>query len=58
MHRKTKNVNPLRHDLRNGPNHVFSDHARCNPAVNKGSDPLIVTVTMTTVPMAKTLSSP
>ena len=44
MHSKTKNVSQLRHDLRNGPNHVFGDHAHCNPvfckaAVNRDSDP-------------------
>ena len=43
MHSKTKNVSQLRHDLRNGPNHVFGDHAHYNPAfcktaVNRDSD--------------------
>ena len=32
MHSKSKDVKQLRHDLRNGPNHVFGDHAQCNPA--------------------------
>ena len=31
-HSKTGNVQQLRHDLRNGPNHVFGDHRKCNPA--------------------------
>lgn len=30
MHSKTGNVNQLRHDLRNGPAHVFGDHSKCN----------------------------
>lgn len=29
-HSATKNISQLRHDLRNGPSHVFGDHARCN----------------------------
>ena len=32
MHNKTGNVQQLRHDLRNAPNHVFGDHRKCNPA--------------------------
>ncbi len=35
MHSKTGNVTQLRHDLRNGPNHVFDDHSQCNPAFCK-----------------------
>ena len=35
MHSKTGNVTQLRHDLRNGPNHVFGDHSQCNPAFCK-----------------------
>ena len=31
MHSKDMNVQQLRHDLRNGPAHVFSDHNSCNP---------------------------
>ena len=31
MHSKTRNVQQLRHDLRNGPAHVFGDHTSCNP---------------------------
>ena len=27
----------LRHNLSNGPNHVFGDHAQCNPAFCKAS---------------------
>ena len=30
-HSKTGNVQQLRHDLRNGPAHVFGDHRKCNP---------------------------
>ena len=30
-HSKTGNVNQLRHDLCNGPAHVFGDHSNCNP---------------------------
>ena len=35
MHVKTDNIQRLRHDLRNGPNHVFGDHRECNPAFCK-----------------------
>ena len=31
MHSSTGNVQQLRHDLRNGPRHVFGDHSLCNP---------------------------
>ena len=31
MHSETGNVQQLRHDLRNGPAHVFGDHRKCNP---------------------------
>ena len=31
MHSSTGNVQQLRHDLRNGPSHVFGDHRKCNP---------------------------
>ena len=30
-HSKTGNITQLRHDLRNGPSHVFGDHSQCNP---------------------------
>ena len=30
MHSTTNNVQQLRHDLRNGPAHVFGDHRNCN----------------------------
>jgi hypothetical protein len=30
-HSKTGNVTQLRHDLRNGPSHVFGDHSQCSP---------------------------
>ena len=29
MHSSTHNINQLRHDLRNGPSHVFGDHSNC-----------------------------
>ena len=32
MHSKDGNVQQLRHDLRNGPAHVFGDHSSCNPS--------------------------
>lgn len=32
MHASTKNVDQLRHDLRNAPHHVFGDHSKCNRA--------------------------
>ena len=32
MHSQTGNVQQLRHDLRNGPNHVLGDHTKCNSA--------------------------
>jgi len=35
MHSETGNIQQLRHDLRNGPNHVFGDHRECNPAFCK-----------------------
>ena len=35
MHSKTGNVQQLRHDLRNGLNHVFGDHRECNLAFCK-----------------------
>ena len=31
MHSTSRNVQQLRHDLRNGPAHVFGDHCQCNP---------------------------
>ena len=31
MHSKTQNIQQLRHDLRNGPDHVFGFHQNCNP---------------------------
>ena len=30
MHSATNNVQQLRHDLWNGPAHVFGDHKNCN----------------------------
>jgi hypothetical protein len=36
-HSKTGNIHQLRHDLRNGPNHVFGNHTNCNPAFCKNS---------------------
>ena len=30
MHSQTRNIDQLRHDLRNGPYHVFGDHSKCN----------------------------
>lgn len=35
MHSKTGNIQQLRHDLRNGPSHVFGDHCECTPAFCK-----------------------
>ncbi len=35
MHSETGNIQQLRHDLRNGPTHVFGDHCECNPAFCK-----------------------
>ena len=35
MHSKTGNVQQLRHDLRNGANHVFGNHCECNPVFCK-----------------------
>lgn len=32
MHAPTRDIQQLRHDLRNGPYHVFGDHSKCNPA--------------------------
>ena len=32
MHSKTQNIQQLRHDLRNGPEHVFGFHQNCNAA--------------------------
>ena len=32
MHTGNRNFQQLRHDLRNGPYHVFGDHSKCNPA--------------------------
>ena len=32
MHASTRDVNQLRHDLRNAPYHVFGEHSKCNPA--------------------------
>ena len=32
MHSETRNITQLRHDLRNGPDHVFGLHEKCNPA--------------------------
>ena len=31
MHSQTGNITQLRHDLRNGPDHVFGFHENCNP---------------------------
>ena len=31
MHSRTADIQKLRHDLRNGPSHVFGDHSKCNP---------------------------
>ena len=31
MHSETGNIEKLRSDLRNGPNHVFNNHSQCNP---------------------------
>ena len=31
MHSQTGNIAQLRHDLRNGPDHVFGIHEKCNP---------------------------
>ena len=31
MHSRTGNILQLRHDLRNGPAHVFGNHSKCNP---------------------------
>ena len=30
-HSVSGNVSQLRQDLRNGPSHIFGDHANCNP---------------------------
>ena len=35
MHSKSKNVQRLRKDLRNGPNHVFNNHTYCSPTFCK-----------------------
>jgi len=32
MHASTRDINQLRHDLRNAPYHVFGEHSKCNPA--------------------------
>ena len=32
MHAPTRDINQLRHDLRNAPYHVFGEHSKCNPA--------------------------
>ena len=32
MHAPTRNIDQLRHDLRNAPNHVFGDDSKCNSA--------------------------
>ena len=37
MHSKDMNVQQLRHDLRNGPAHVFGDHSSCNPLFCKNT---------------------
>jgi len=31
MHSGTKDINQLKHDILNGPYHVFGFHAHCNP---------------------------
>ena len=31
MHSRNGNIQQLRHDLRNGPAHVFGEHSKCNP---------------------------
>lgn len=35
LHSIDGNVQQLRHDLRNGPAHVFGDHSACNPSFSK-----------------------
>lgn len=35
MHTTDKDINLLRKDLRNGPNHVFNDHRNCSPTFCK-----------------------
>ena len=35
MHSKTREVENLRKDLRNGPNHVFNNHQHCSPTFCK-----------------------
>ena len=37
-HSRTRDVEALRHDLRNGPRHYFGDHSRCNPTHCKKKD--------------------
>ena len=39
MNSKDSNVQQLRHDLRNGPAHVFGDHTHCNPLFCKHNAP-------------------
>ena len=55
-----RNIQQLRHDLKNGPTHVFGDHCECNPAfcklrLNSGSSRMVaVAVVIVTVTMVKT----
>ena len=35
MHSQTRDIQQLRHDLRNGPSHVFGNHSKCNPSFCK-----------------------
>ena len=39
MHSETRNVQQLRHDLQNGPEHVFGIHRNCNPAFCTATSP-------------------
>lgn len=41
MHSKDGNVQQLRHDLRNGPAHVFGDHSKCNASFCKQHNNII-----------------
>ena len=38
MHSKNNDVQGLRKDLRNGPNHVFNDHRQCSPTYCKAAE--------------------
>ena len=35
MHSRTGSIQQLRHDLCNGPAHVFGEHSKCNPSFCK-----------------------